>query len=182
MVDPISKAIGRRLRAIRKQKGLTLHDVERLSGGRWNPSTIGAYERGFRKVTIDRLRSLAEFYGVPLSLIVGSLPNPDRQVSVSRVVIDRRKLEKAGPELRPLVRMVKAFVGERGEESSDLVAIRRSDIRNAALMFGETEESLLDRLTARQILVDLDRSSLETEAQDVSSEKQASSSEKSERR
>jgi transcriptional regulator with XRE-family HTH domain len=168
MPDPISKVIGRRLRAIRKQQGLTLHDVERRSAGRWNQSTIGAYERGFRKVTVDRLRELAEFYGVPLSLILGSLPQPDRPVSVSRVVLDTNKLARAGVELSPLYRMVKAFLAERREEPSTLIAIRRSDIRNAALMFGETEEQLLARLKARGILVDLDRSSLETEAQEES--------------
>ncbi|MER3395570.1 MAG: transcriptional regulator [Acidimicrobiia bacterium] len=165
MADTISKAIGRRLRAIRRQKGLSLQDVERQSGGRWNPSTLGAYERGFRKLTVERLRDLAEFYGVPLSLLLGSLPHPDRPVSVSRVVLDITKLEEAGLELAPFKRMVRALLAERREEASTLVAIRRSDIRNAALMYGETEEQLLARLKARGILVDLDRTSVEREAQ-----------------
>lgn len=170
MSDPISKVIGRRLRTIRKQQGLSLHDVARLSGGRWNPSTIGAYERGYRKVTVDRLRSLTEFYGVPLSLVLGSLPHPDRPVNVSRVVLDMQKLGGAGLELKPLYRMAQAFVAERRERPSKLIAIRRSDTRNAALMFGESEEQLLARLKARGILVDLDRTSLETEAQEDSLE------------
>ncbi len=164
MVDSISKVVGRRLRAIRKQQGLSLQDVERRSGGRWNPSTLGAYERGFRKLTVDRLRSLADFYGVPLSLILGSLPQPDRPVSVSRVVLDMKKLQQAGVEFGPLLRLVRSVMAARREGASRLVAIRRADVKNVALMFGESEEQLLAQLKARGILVDLDRTSSETEA------------------
>jgi len=168
MTDQVSRAIGRRLRAIRKQRGLSLEDVERLSEGRWSASAVGAYERGFRKLTVDRLRDLAEFYGVPLPLVLSSLPEPDKTHSPSRVVLDVKRLETAGPELAPLLRMVKAIQAERREHDSNFIAIRHSDIQSAALMFGETEEHLIARLRARKILVDLDHSPSDKEAGDDS--------------
>lgn len=146
-----------------------MEDVERLSDGKWSASTLGAYERGFRKLTVDRLKSLADFYGVSLSLILGSLPRPDKPVNVNRVVLDIRRLETAGAELAPLLRMVRSIQTGRRDYDSTFVAVRRSDIQSAALMFGESEEQLLARLKARRILVDLDRSSIETEALETES-------------
>ena len=65
--------VGRRLRAIRHQQGLSLEDVEERSGGRWSASAVGAYERGYRVLSLARLRELAEFYGVPMSVVVGEV-------------------------------------------------------------------------------------------------------------
>ena len=65
--------VGHRLRAIRRQQGLSLEDVEERSGGRWSASAVGAYERGYRVLSLARLRELAEFYGVPMSVVVGEV-------------------------------------------------------------------------------------------------------------
>ena len=61
-----AKALGARLRAIRAQQHLSLHGVERKSGGRWKAVVVGSYERGDRAVSVQRLAELAEFYGVPV--------------------------------------------------------------------------------------------------------------------
>ena len=57
-----SVEVGQRLRAVRRLRKLSLDDVERESGGQWSASAIGAYERGFRNLSLPRLRELAEFY------------------------------------------------------------------------------------------------------------------------
>src|SRR6185437_6250726 len=62
-----AKALGARLRAIRAQQHLSLHGVERKSGGRWKAVVVGSYERGDRAVSVQRLAELAGFYGVPVS-------------------------------------------------------------------------------------------------------------------
>src|ERR1700710_352633 len=62
-----AKALGARLRAIRAQQHLSLHGVERKSGGRWKAVVVGSYERGDRAVSVQRLAELAGFYGVLVS-------------------------------------------------------------------------------------------------------------------
>src|ERR1700680_4093692 len=57
--------IGDRLRAIRRQKGLSLHDVEARSSLEFKASVLGAYERGERAISVPRLLRLAEIYEVP---------------------------------------------------------------------------------------------------------------------
>jgi len=57
--------IGERLRNVREQQGLTLHDVEVKSNGKFKGSAVGMYERGDRSLTAARLNELATFYQVP---------------------------------------------------------------------------------------------------------------------
>src|SRR4051812_538539 len=71
--DGFGKALGARLRAIRMQQHLSLHGVERKSGGKWKAVVVGSYERGDRAVSVQRLAELAAFYGVP----VGDLLPPE---------------------------------------------------------------------------------------------------------
>ena len=54
--------VGERLRSIRRQKGLSLHDVEARSGMEFKASVLGAYERGERAISVPRLLRLAEIY------------------------------------------------------------------------------------------------------------------------
>src|SRR5918911_108962 len=68
-----SVEVGQRLRSVRRARELSLDDVERTSGGRWSASAVGAYERGFRNLSLPRLRELAEFYGVPMSSLLGEI-------------------------------------------------------------------------------------------------------------
>ena len=55
--------VGERLRAIRRQKGLSLHDVEARSTLEFKASVLGAYERGERAISVPRLLRLAEIMG-----------------------------------------------------------------------------------------------------------------------
>src|SRR5262249_38664012 len=59
------RGVGERLRAIRRQKGLSLHDVEARSHQEFKASVLGAYERGERAISVPRLLRLAELYRVP---------------------------------------------------------------------------------------------------------------------
>src|SRR5207244_9282556 len=81
-----SVEVGQRLRAVRHARELSLDDVERTSGGRWSASAVGAYERGFRNLSLPRLRELAEFYSVPMGVRlaeeVGHGRGPGRHVRV----------------------------------------------------------------------------------------------------
>src|SRR5213594_4143453 len=89
--------VGRRLRAIRRQQHLSLEDVEQRSRGRWSASAIGAYERGYRNLSLGRLRELADFYNVPISVLVGEIDlraEPHDVTLPSRVCLDLTLLEQ----------------------------------------------------------------------------------------
>src|SRR5881394_3320507 len=83
-----SVEVGRRLRAVRRARELSLDDVERTSGGRWSASAIGAYERGFRNLSLPRLRELAEYYGVPMSVLLGEDINLNLSFGHHKLVLD----------------------------------------------------------------------------------------------
>ena len=70
MTDSYNQAVGRRLRAIRKQKGLSLQDVEAVSEQEFKASVLGAYERGERSLSLPRMQRLAGFYGVPIDQLL----------------------------------------------------------------------------------------------------------------
>ena len=70
------EAVGKRLRALRAQRGWSLRDVEELSRGKWPAVVIGSYERGDRAINVQKLSELAGFYGVsPSSLLPDGQPD-----------------------------------------------------------------------------------------------------------
>jgi transcriptional regulator with XRE-family HTH domain len=67
VVDKFSASLGVRLRAARRQRGWSLGEVEAYTGGEFKASVVGAYERGERALSVQRLVRLAEIYAVPPS-------------------------------------------------------------------------------------------------------------------
>ena len=65
-----NEQVGKRLRSIRKQRGLSLQDVQRLSEQEFKAAVLGAYERGERSLSLPRLQRLAKFYGVPINQLL----------------------------------------------------------------------------------------------------------------
>ena len=65
-----SVQVGERLRSIRKQKRLSLHDVEAQSNQEFKASVLGAYERGERALSLPRLDRLSQFYRVPVDQLL----------------------------------------------------------------------------------------------------------------
>jgi transcriptional regulator with XRE-family HTH domain len=67
LVDKFSATLGIRLRAARRQRGWSLGEVESYTTGEFKASVVGAYERGERALSVQRLVRLAEIYAVPAS-------------------------------------------------------------------------------------------------------------------
>lgn len=65
MADKFSVSLGLRLRAARRQRGWSLGELESYTGGEFKASVVGAYERGERALSVQRLVRLAEIYAVP---------------------------------------------------------------------------------------------------------------------
>ena len=60
-----SMDIGERLRFVRSEIGLTLHQVEALEDSEFKASALAAYERGDRAISLLRMLRLAALYSVP---------------------------------------------------------------------------------------------------------------------
>ena len=64
--------VGERIRSIRKQKRLSLQEVEARSEAEFKASVLGAYERAERDISVPRLQRLANFYNVPVDQLLPS--------------------------------------------------------------------------------------------------------------
>lgn len=152
---PFSREVGHRLRAVRRQRRLSLDDVERQSGGRWSASAIGAYERGFRNLSLPRLRELAEFFAVPMATLLGEIDlrdEPGRGGGNTKVVLDLGRLEQL-EEAAPLVRYARSIVLERGDWNGRVLSIRKDDVRALGSMLHLDDTSLLEQLDRWGVLV-----------------------------
>ena len=138
--------VGHRLRAIRRQQGLSLEDVEERSGG--------AYERGYRVLSLARLRELAEFYGVPMSVVVGEVDLREQPIPVAgppKVILDLGALEKH-EEAAPVARYAQSIALERGDFNGRVLSLRRDDLRVLGSLLGLSEPKLLERLAGWGVL------------------------------
>jgi transcriptional regulator with XRE-family HTH domain len=147
---PFSREVGVRLRAVRRQRRLSLDEVERASGGRWSASAIGAYERGFRNLSLPRLQELATFYDVPMSMLLGEVdirePATDR-AAPAKLVLDLIALEEV-EEAAPILRYARSIVLDRGDWNGRVLSVRRDDVRALASVLHTTEADLVAQLTA----------------------------------
>lgn len=145
-----NEAVGRRLRSIRKQKGLSLQDVEANSELEFKASVLGAYERGERSLSLPRMQRLASFYGVPVDQL---LPVDERssQASTQRlpiggVSIDLNRLEEDA-STDTVERFMRAIQIMRQDFNGRVLTIRAGDLRLLAGLLHQSEESIVDVLT-----------------------------------
>ena len=135
--------VGERLRAIRRQKGLSLHDVEARSGLEFKASVLGAYERGERAISVPRLLRLSEIYEVPADQL---LPR-DADVEINLTdgaaelddafTIDLVRLHALDdPEAQVLARYASTIQLQRQDFNGRLLTIRRDDLRVLAAVLG----------------------------------------------
>jgi transcriptional regulator with XRE-family HTH domain len=150
------KVLGSRLRTVRMQQHLSLHGVERKSGGRWKAVVVGSYERGDRAISVQRLAELADFYGIPVTeLLPGELTGTDtsRGAAVNRVVLN---LERLASLTDPSVHLIQRFAAwvqtQRGETGGKTLAIRFSDLQTLALMHDTSVPSITERMVRLQVL------------------------------
>ncbi len=76
-------AVGPRLRALRKQRGLTLADLSAATGT--SESTLSRLESGGRRPTLELLLPLARVYGVPLDDLVGAPRTGDPRIHLQPI-------------------------------------------------------------------------------------------------
>ena len=81
-------SVGEALRGFRLRQGLTLSEVARRSGNEFKVSSLGAYERGDRSITFERLQLLATVYGVDVQSLLGM-----RTPTIDLVALESRGVE-----------------------------------------------------------------------------------------
>lgn len=147
-----SKAVGERLRHIRRQKRLSLQEVETISDHEFKASVLGAYERGERAISVPRLQRLARFYKVPVDQL---LPGDDvlvEELPLRRDLdggakIDLTRLEGlSGAESEMLSRYLRMIQVQRQDFNGRVLTIRRDDMRAIACILGVTEDAADRRL------------------------------------
>ena len=147
-----SRKVGDRLRAIRRQKRLSLQDVEAASGQEFKASVLGAYERGERAISVPRLQRLARFYSVPVDqLLPGdegpAFVDPRAAGTPESVTIDLRRLEAVGgAEADMLTRYLTMIQVQRQDFNGRMLTIRRDDLRAIACILGVTVDGAGGRL------------------------------------
>lgn len=166
-----AQKVGERLRLIRKQKGLSLQEVESSSDQEFKASVLGAYERGERAISVPRLQRLAKFYRVPVDQLLprdldefgqprdeaaeddtvidltdgtssAAVLGPDERVS-----IDLTKLENLpGQERELLTRYLGMIQVQRQDFNGRVLTIRNEDLRAIACMFETSTDGMRRRL------------------------------------
>jgi transcriptional regulator with XRE-family HTH domain len=85
-LEAVLDAVGPRLRAIRRQHGVTLEQVAGLTG--LSVSTLSRIESGQRRPTLEVLLPLARAYRVPLDELVGAPATGDPRIHPRPVTRD----------------------------------------------------------------------------------------------
>ncbi|HEX2577301.1 MAG TPA: helix-turn-helix domain-containing protein [Aquihabitans sp.] len=146
-------SVGRRLRAIRQAQGLSLSEVEQRSEGRWSASAVGAYERGFRTLSIPRLKALADFYRVPVGVLLGEpapLPGtPERR----KIVLDLEALNRIDPSA-PIRRFVQSIIEARGDFNGKVLSLRHDDLKALCTLVGGDIPTGIAQLRSWEVMVD----------------------------
>ena len=150
------RRVGERLRAIRRQKRLSLQDVEASSNQEFKASVLGAYERGERAISVPRLERLAGFYNVPIDQLlpratnVGVTPGlvdlTDR-TGRAGVTLDLTALDSvAGAEGEMLARYLAMIQVQRQDFNGRVLTVRQDDLRAVACILGVEFDQAIDRL------------------------------------
>jgi transcriptional regulator with XRE-family HTH domain len=166
-----ARRVGERLRAIRKQKGLSLQEVEATSNQEFKASVLGAYERGERSISVPRLQRLARFYAVPVDQLLpqdveidltddaegGEVVEPRRtsawESGVAKLTIDLTRIDELpASEADMLRRYVGMIQVQRQDFNGRMLTVRRDDARTIACFLNsdvETATAQLDELALR---------------------------------
>lgn len=142
-------AIGDRLRAIRRQKRWSLHEVETQSSQEFKASVLGAYERGERAISVPRLIRLAALYDVPTDQLlpqatVAAGPAPTRTGGFTIDLVALHALEAEESAL--LERFASTIQRQRQDFNGRMLTIRDSDLQLLAAVLGRSADELAARL------------------------------------
>jgi transcriptional regulator with XRE-family HTH domain len=151
------RRVGERLRSIRRQKRLSLQDVEANSNQEFKASVLGAYERGERAISVARLERLAHYYSVPVDQLLPrsstaaasaeTIDLTERTGRSNGVTIHLGQLDGVPrPEGEMLGRYLVMIQVQRQDFNGRVLTIRQDDLRAVACILGVEIDGAIDRL------------------------------------
>ncbi len=161
--DDYSLRLGERIRVIRRQKRLSLQDVEARSESEFKASVLGAYERGERAVSVPRLHQLAAFYDVPVEQLLPAADGgmavetigdePPAWVPGQKAVIDLiAMVDASGPEVELIRRYLGIIQVKRQDFNGRVLTIRQDDLQALAAILGTAVDDAAPRLAEMGLL------------------------------
>ena len=159
-----AERVGERLRAVRKQKHLSLQAVEAGSDQEFKASVLGAYERGERAISVPRLQRLAKYYNVPVDQLLprdagpdcGGRDSDDADEAIDlrgddprsdRMIIDLTRLEDLEADERELLSRYLGMIQlQRQDFNGRMLTIRQEDLVAIGCLFESTAERMRRRL------------------------------------
>jgi transcriptional regulator with XRE-family HTH domain len=153
-----SQQVGQRLRVIRKQKRLSLQEVEAQSALEFKASVLGAYERGERSLSVPRLDRLSQFYNVPIEQMLPREVTGAEAAAIDspinkKLAIDVSKLlQLSGSPFEMLARYLRLIQVQRQDFNGRVITVRGDDTRAIAAMLDVPVDQVADRLAALDLL------------------------------
>lgn len=163
-----ARAVGSRLRAVRRQKRLSLQAVEKASEEEFKASVLGAYERGERTISVPRLQRLAQIYDVPVDQLlpsdttdplsrasqIGAIRAKNGAPRGRKITVDLARVNEArGPERDFLRHFLASVQVQRQDFNGKVLTIRTDDLGVMASMFGMNVDTLISRFEQLGILL-----------------------------
>jgi transcriptional regulator with XRE-family HTH domain len=153
--SPFSRKVGDRLRVIRRQKRLSLQEVEANSAEEFKASVLGAYERGERAISVPRLERLAKFYAVPVEQLLprDEAAAADAEQQSAKLAVDLLKLSQlSGQPFEMLIRFLRMIQVQRQDFNGKVITVRGDDTRAIAAMLDVPVDQVGQRLDALDLL------------------------------
>lgn len=148
--------IGQELKRIRKQRGLSLAEVESLSQGRWKAVVVGSYERADRAITVGRLSALMALYQAPVSVLFRHDPASNQEYRLeenSPIAFDLSKRTQL-QQLHPgLAHYLNGVIHSRGDWNGHILSIRANDLHMAASYERISYKDFIEQLRANKLLL-----------------------------
>lgn len=157
-VATYNEQVGRRLRSIRKQRGLSLQDVQRVSEQEFKAAVLGAYERGERSLSLPRLHRLSQFYGVPIHQLLPqeeAAEVPGRAAVSGGMTLDLNRVENlVGEDAVVMERFLRGIQMLRQDFNGRVLTIRGDDLRTLAMLLDRSEEDFNLRMSELGVAAD----------------------------
>lgn len=162
--DRSIEEIAASIRSIRKQKGLTLKDVEVSSKGLWKAVVVGSYERCDRALSLKKAIALATFYQVPLDQLLGLENQQSSGITpVSngerKITLDLKRSLATSDEFgsSPVKAMYQTFLtlicAKRRDWNGEVLSLRYSDLETLAIISNKSEVQMWDWLRTEGFLI-----------------------------
>lgn len=141
MEEGFNLALGGRLRAARRHRGLSLTEVEEVSGQEFKASVLGAYERGERALSVQRLVRLAALYEMPVKHLLPIDEDSESGEAPAHLDLDSIADDE---ESEIIDRFLSSVHLMRRPEAGEM-AIRRSDMAILSSMLDAVPERMSER-------------------------------------